>query len=424
MRMLASDIGVSGRARLLAWRITVEEMLPPRTLALGNGLSTFILDFIDARGRYFRRVQSPEHAQLVGALQYDRLHNDYLQVLVEGGLPALTLVCAALLGLGVAFWRRVATDDEPRRLERIAALCAFAGPAVHGFFSFPAHLAATSLGLIYAAGVVVAGAPGGPRRRNVPRMPAWAALAVLIALGALGVSVPMRAYVADVVRKTVESPETGQALQAAADALEAGLCLEPLNGPLHFARARTALAARDYAAARSAAREALRGINDVAIHAFLGLCTLQEGVSSRSPELRQARLAEARQHFADAAAMSVGDPTILYFHARAAALSGDPETAMHSLHQAIERDSARVDVWMLLGELHIRGGRLPEALRCFTEAAAAAPGNPKPWVALAAVHADLGQREQALNALQRSLELDPEDADARRLRQQLVGTGP
>jgi Flp pilus assembly protein TadD len=425
LRLVGGDLGVSGRARLLAWRIALEDMIPrsalyeallrlgsyrlpqeaPRPAGsswLGSGLSSFILDFLPARDRHFSRLKSQEHLELLPALNYDRLHNEYLQVLVEGGLISLGLVAATLIGIAGAFLRRIRQDSERERLDRIAALCCGIGPAVHAGFSFPAHLAPTALGLIYATGCVLAGREATAPLR--PRAPALPVLVALFLLGPLGVGVLLRPFLADVARKEVESTESGQTLEIDAATVEAGLRLEPLNGPLHFALAKKAYAARDYATAEREAAAALRGIDDVAIHTLLGVACLSQGKN-----------AEARRHLADAAAMSAGDPAALYFQALAAAAAGDRLDALRLLERLQQRSPGHVEAWMLRGDLHARSGAFAEAERCFTEAASAAPDNAKAWFLLAVVRRELGRLDEARSALDRSLALDPHEPRAQAL---------
>jgi Flp pilus assembly protein TadD len=431
-RVLTGDIGVSGRARMLAWRIALEDMvprsapyeallslgryrLPPEAGGadaspwLGSGLGSFYLDFMSARGRHFDRLGSAEHRTMLGALNYDRLHNDYLQVLVEGGLLGAALVLMTLLALPVVFWRRVRGEDEPRRLARIAALCAFVGPAVHGLFSFPAHLASTGLGLVFAFGAVVAGPE--PAAAPAARRRPWAlALVALLAVG--GISQILRPFLADIVRKGAESSESGRPLELNAGNVAAGLRLEPLNGPLRFALAKAAYQDRDYATAERETRAALRGANDIALHALLGLACLSQG-----------RGEEALGHLAVAASMSAGEPAVVYYQALAAAASGKAELAAERLQRLLERNVRHVEAWMLLGDLRARGGDFAGALECFLEATALQPEGAEGWLRLAMVQAQLGRVEAALAALERSLSLRPDDARAQGLRRALL-SGP
>ena len=74
------------------------------------------------------------------------LHDEYLQVLFQFGLPALVLLLAAMVALAVAVrGGRPAQHTGPRRRLWAAAAAAFAAFAVHSGLDFLAHLPALPL---------------------------------------------------------------------------------------------------------------------------------------------------------------------------------------------------------------------------------------------------------------------------------------
>lgn len=435
VRMLGNELGISGQARLLAWRTAFEEMIPrtpvsegllalagqhlrpdqpplPISPWLGSGLGSFYLDFLDARGRYFARIPPVIYRDVVGALNYDRLHNEYLQVLVEGGLLGALIVVVFLAAGPVVFLRRLRTDTESRKLERIGAFCAFAGPAAQAFVSFPAHLASTAIAVIFVLGCVLSPSedeepwaePAGEGR------PAGLALILAGLVATVGISVLLRPFLADIARKEVESTSSGLALEFDRESVEAGLRLEPLNGPLHFALAKEAYTRRDYPMAEREAHLALEGINDVSLHSLLGIASLSQG-----------KYDEARRHLNDAATMSGGDPQVLYYQALAASSAGAKADAIRELEELLQDHSSFVDAWLLLGDLHAKAGEFDEALPCFLEATGADPKSAKAWFLLALTQHELGRMDEAKASLAKTLELDPNNARAAQLKRILDG---
>jgi tetratricopeptide (TPR) repeat protein len=85
------------------------------------------------------------------------------------------------------------------------------------------------------------------------------------------------------------------------------------------------------------------------------------------------------------------------------------EAALEEFHRSLsyspDAENTLLEVVRCLGELGREGEALPYALRCVE----AAPESPGAWGNLAAVHMGLGQGEAALAAIERAIELDPDD---------------
>lgn len=163
----SDSLSVSGRLTVLRYGLLTAAAAP----GLGTGPGTFALAYQDRR--------PPERAG-----EYMNVaHNDYLQVLVEGGLPALGLWSAFLLGCLSAGWRDA-------RYHRVAAgaTAAGLGVAVYACGNFALPVLPT---LLFWVGALVLALPlsGAPAPR-----PLAAALGVAVALagaGALGVAIPL-----------------------------------------------------------------------------------------------------------------------------------------------------------------------------------------------------------------------------------------
>jgi O-antigen ligase len=77
------------------------------------------------------------------------VHNDYLQIWIEGGLPALWLFLSVLISCAGLWWRVVKRKPNPRHenatLEITALFAAVAAVAVHSFFDFNFYVVTTLL---------------------------------------------------------------------------------------------------------------------------------------------------------------------------------------------------------------------------------------------------------------------------------------
>ncbi len=140
-----------------------------------------------------------------------------------------------------------------------------------------------------------------------------------------------------------------------------------------------------------------------------------------------------------------GDPEALHDLAGIAAGSGDLEVALGRYRQLAELPDEKVDAlfnsaillarlgrdgeafgildqvlrdepdyprgWLLLGEIALRLGRIPDAERSFRNASELVPEDPAPFEGLAEVHARRQEGKAALQALRRAEELDPGDPE-------------
>lgn len=112
----------------------------------GTGLGSF--------GSLYPGVRQPDDNETLYA------HNSWLQLAVEGGLPALVLLVAAAWAL----WRRARDDLEPERLWALAGAVAF---AAHNLVDFTAFLPGVAVPAMAMAGIAFA---RGEAPANVSRL--------------------------------------------------------------------------------------------------------------------------------------------------------------------------------------------------------------------------------------------------------------
>ncbi len=103
---------------------------------LGSGYGSFVPVYFS-----FEDLDTLGSAYVVAA------HNDYLQLVLEGGLPALLTIAALMVFLGVQIWR-----IRPLRIaasEKWAPLCVIAALLVHSAADYPLRMAA--IAAVFAA---------------------------------------------------------------------------------------------------------------------------------------------------------------------------------------------------------------------------------------------------------------------------------
>ncbi|HEV7890997.1 MAG TPA: O-antigen ligase family protein [Pyrinomonadaceae bacterium] len=87
----------------------------------------------------------PRYDTANGNYRLEQAHNDYLQILSDGGIVGGLLGLAFVVWLFVAALRRIQTHDKMRRGIALGALSGCAGVLVHSFFDFTLHTAANGL---------------------------------------------------------------------------------------------------------------------------------------------------------------------------------------------------------------------------------------------------------------------------------------
>lgn len=125
----------TAKIRLTTWRNTLE-IIKEHPL-IGVGLSNFGIYYPAATLKGVR----DETINLFRL--FEAVHNDYLQIISELGIPALLLVIWALSLILISLWRLIVVRDNiPHGLKylSLAPLLAVAGLGVNACFSFPLYL--------------------------------------------------------------------------------------------------------------------------------------------------------------------------------------------------------------------------------------------------------------------------------------------
>jgi O-antigen ligase len=112
------------------WRVTLDVIKAYPVIGSGLGSFSVIYTRYDTRNGYLRLEQA---------------HNDYLQVLADGGLVGGALGIAFILILFRQGFTRRETDDKFRRGVATGALAGCFAVLVHSFFDFTLHTTANAL---------------------------------------------------------------------------------------------------------------------------------------------------------------------------------------------------------------------------------------------------------------------------------------
>jgi len=177
----------SGRTREIDWWVGWE-MLKAKPLT-GVGLGNYKISFLEYKAAFLDTPQGAAYADLK-IPRAAQAHSDYVQVIAElGGLGLLTLL--AFLGvLAVSYWKRLRRNpDESDRLDLLLYAAGIVVFLVHALVSFPAHLPASMLVILFLLGIIHAPVYGDACifKRSV-RKRTTAVLAAVLAAGGVAVS--------------------------------------------------------------------------------------------------------------------------------------------------------------------------------------------------------------------------------------------
>ncbi len=146
--LAVSREGIGESSRIQAWRSALPMIADFPATGVGMGA------FRDVFPRYLRAGE---------AGYWDRLHNDYLEVVVEGGIPAGALVLLLAAGFSRrAFrgWRRARKGERTARLGLLAGLAAL---ALHAAVDFNHQIPANALLFVAAAALATREGEAGER---------------------------------------------------------------------------------------------------------------------------------------------------------------------------------------------------------------------------------------------------------------------
>jgi O-antigen ligase len=177
MRSIATpQADSSGSFRLDTWQDSLRLALASPWV--GHGMGSFHDAF-------------PRHKRGYGEERVEHAENDYLEMLVEGGLLGFGLTVLAVLLLGVRSWRGVRETRDPLlRGIGVGALAGLSGLALHSAVDFNLRIPSNAVLAAFLVSLAASLAP--PRPSTFPAAGAWAAvLSASLAVGGLAVLRPV-----------------------------------------------------------------------------------------------------------------------------------------------------------------------------------------------------------------------------------------
>lgn len=155
--LLSLHGGVSTRARLALYDAAIQSMHAPLA---GSGYLSF----------YYHLEPLRPNVAGYGVSTTYFVHNDYLQVLLELGVPGLLALLAIVLLPLVLAWRRIPNLGHDHKVICIGAAAAIAATATHALVDYPFYVPACLLLFGAALGVLDSHLPGLKARiHRVPR---------------------------------------------------------------------------------------------------------------------------------------------------------------------------------------------------------------------------------------------------------------
>ncbi len=248
--------GVVYEARLDFWKDS-QEIIKDFTLT-GSGLGTFVHIY-------------PPYKSLKDALVLTHAHNDYIELLVEGGLIGFLLAGAFL-----AAWFRQTYGAFLRRRDAFSiylymgCLTAMTSILIHSVTDFNMHIGANGLWFFFVAGLGVSGAHTNIRQQNTltrlaPVTSSFKkgmvmAAAMVFALGAIGYNVSNLLgifYFNHIKEVEMDSKTPVATLEKIDHIARLTSLLDPLHGESRYMRANTAWFLKDFQTAAARFRDSI-----------------------------------------------------------------------------------------------------------------------------------------------------------------------
>ncbi len=150
----------------------------------------------------------------------------------------------------------------------------------------------------------------------------------------------------------------------------------------------------------------------------------QEGMASAHHRigqqfLRRNDFASAREHFERAVRLEPQNPIFQIDAAKTLLLAGELSVAEFLLEGATTRAPDNQEGWATLGLLRIQQGNFPGAIDAYQQSLDVAPGTAVVYNGLAEAYLSIGETPRALEMLELSLQINPEQEQVRQLRDRL-----
>lgn len=342
---------------------------------LGSGLGTY------------RYVYRPYQQRLSEGWYY-HAENEYLEAVVEGGIPGLGLMLSMIALVGAAGWRLLRNDRDARTFAfGIAGVFALTSQAIHAFSDFGLHIAGNMLLLALLCGSMSGRAAELAKHRSSPRfmgLPHTRHLSTFLLALLLAASIwgylQLRGIAAaqaalEQVRFT-ETPTgaTAEALLDAAKRLGAALERRPDDAEAHRRMAQLWVHLYRSHALEQLRHETQSGVDETRLweltspavihgraHQFARHNLSSELESLRSQPIIRDHLRRALKHSILARRACPLLPEVHLMIAELCVLAGDPANDQIHIERSQRLAPADPDLFFRCGLLELQAGRLDSA---------------------------------------------------------------
>jgi O-antigen ligase/cytochrome c-type biogenesis protein CcmH/NrfG len=389
----------------------------------------------DTLGLVFPRVYPPQLVYYQGrGLSVDRAHNLVLDSLVTAGLLGLVAQLALVIAFLALVWRSLRQGVDPWRQGWLAACLAaivanLAGNLVSFDVTATAVLAALVMALAVALSCPLDQAAPGRALRPAARKP-WGRAAtalVCLALALAVVEANARPVAADIAARTADRRAAMGDWDGAARAGEQAVALWPAEPTYRRALADVLLQAARLSPdplpwLERAEAELLAG-RDLRPGDWRGWAALGELYGVWGNRWDPGRLPLAHAAYGRAAALAPNHAMLYTSWGMVDLEGGRFAAAAARFRRAVDLDATDGYAFGHLGEAELAQGRVAEALVAYGEAVHWESELSSAHLGLARCYWRLGQREAAVLAVERALQLAPDNEEAWALRQE-IEAGP
>ena len=391
-------------SRILTWRsaLTMIRDNPIRGVGLGDFYATMPLYWSPYHQRAFVEQDTVTR----------RVHNDYLEIAAETGIPSLATFLLLITVTAVLIGRQAANESCVGSRAVLAGIGAsLAGISAQAAFTFSLQNASSALlfwTLIGLGGSMIrSGTRGSTQSGPTPRRRFSRTTRILLYLLAIVciclVPARFRTMGADYRVRAAQALMEREKFEEAAAELDRAISLDPLNFDALFKRGGAAVALREDQKAERAYRRCLElRPNDVLTLTNLGLVLLNEArVDEALPLLRKALCLAPNHRTARRAAASC------YM------MRGEPHRAVAELREANHYYPRDAEISLDLARCYRGAGATEEAIGQYEKALSMDMHNAPAAIELGSLHLAQGNHTRATHLLERGLLLQPTATEGR-----------
>jgi O-antigen ligase/Tfp pilus assembly protein PilF len=359
------EIAVKSSAKTRAWDWWVGYQMFRTHPLVGIGLGDYKREFLAYKADFLTTERGKYYQQTIGHIQRAaQAHNEYVQILAEMGVVGALVVLFLLGALARSVWRRLrqapSLDAKVLTLALSAGVIAFLSDSL---FSFPLHLPANALAMVFLLGALQSRALGKPQGtitlgKRAARITAGIVLVIALIVSLLAYQDWRADYYLDLGMRQAKLGENEKAKQA----LEKSVQLDLAPAEALYWLGVIALREDDLARAREYFERTLPRFTTESGYYQLALVYFRLG-----------ELDQAKRYLDLLLAMDPSPdlkPDALYLQALLVSQTGSPEKAIELLIDAGKRYPNEEKFPVALAQVYLGRGEIEQAKQGFQQALA------------------------------------------------------